>query len=157
MEARRRTRSSAKAAGRSLENDLVSALNLRGLRADRLRLKGSNDMGDVRAELAPSHVFEAKNCRTLALSTWWREACRERDNAQARYAWMVHKRHGVSDPSEQWATTTTGQLADLLSELAVLADEVAYLHRRVADGTISPPRGQNPTQGTIDTRESESQ
>lgn len=115
MEARRRTRSSAKAAGRSLENDLVSALNSRGLKADRLRMKGKNDEGDVRAELAPDHVFECKNTRTLALTTWWREASRERDNAQASYAWVVWKRHGVSDPSEQWATTTTGQLAELLA------------------------------------------
>jgi hypothetical protein len=144
MEARKRSRSSAKAAGRSLENDLCEALNARGLRADRLRLKGKNDQGDVKAELAPSHVFEVKNCRTLALSTWWKEASKERDNAQARYAWMVHKRHGVSDPSEQWATTTTGQLADLLAEVASLRDELTYLRRRLAEATTTPHQKQSP-------------
>jgi len=154
MEARKRTRSSTKAAGRSLENDLVTALNLRGLRADRLRLKGSNDMGDVRAELAPSHVLEAKNCRTMALSTWWREACRERDNAQARYAWIVHKRHGVSDPSEQWVTTT-GQLAELLAEVARLREELTYLRRRVVEATTLAPTDPKPVQGELGITESE--
>ena len=157
MEARKRSRSSAKAAGRSLENDLVTALNLRGLKADRLRLKGKNDRGDVKAELAPSHVFEAKNCRTLALSTWWKEASKERDNAQARYAWIAHKRHGVSDPSEQWVTTTTGQLSELLAEVASLRDEVTYLRRRVAEATTTPLTAEQPVQGELDTTESRQQ
>jgi len=140
MEAKKRTRASAKAAGRSLEVDLVEALNLRGLEAVRLGLQGTNDKGDVAAARAPDHVFEAKNCRTLALSAWWQETLRERANANARYGWMIHKRHGVGDPSEQWATTTTGQLADLLLELATLREVVAHLQPPVTlgdDGSAS--------------------
>ncbi|MCI2974702.1 MAG: hypothetical protein MP439_01305 [Ferrimicrobium sp.] len=127
MEAKKRSRASAKAAGRSLEMDLIKALNLRNLQAIRLGLQGTNDKGDVTAARVPDHVFEAKNCRTLALSAWWRETTRERANANARYGWIIHKRHGVGDPSEQWATTTTGQLADLLLELATLREAVAQL------------------------------
>ncbi len=124
MEARKRSRSSAKAAGRNLENDLCEALNSRGLKADRLRLKGSKDEGDVRSYAATDHVFECKNTRTLSLSQWWREAEKERDNAQAKYAWVVFKRHGVSDSGSQWVLCTTGQLAELLRELVDLRDEI---------------------------------
>ncbi len=54
---RSRSRSAAKASGRQLENDLAACLSAVGLDAYRLRQKGSNDEGDVRAEGAPSHVF----------------------------------------------------------------------------------------------------
>ncbi|MCL5053086.1 MAG: hypothetical protein M1447_04620, partial [Gammaproteobacteria bacterium] len=64
MEARNRSRRSAKAAGRSLENDLVELFHRHGLAAIRLGLQGTQDRGDIKVELAPDHVFEAKNCRT---------------------------------------------------------------------------------------------
>lgn len=134
MEARKRSRRSAKAAGRSFENDLVEVFLQRGLAAVRLGHQGTKDRGDIRVELAPEHVFEAKNCRAPALTQWWREALRERDNAQARFAWIVHKRHGVSDPSEQWVTATTGQLAEMLAEIASLRDQLAKLATSV-DGS----------------------
>ncbi|MEX6430975.1 MAG: hypothetical protein ACYCWN_09780 [Ferrimicrobium sp.] len=129
MEAKKRSRRSAKAAGRSLEVALVEALNLHNLQATRLGRQGAHDKGDVTALRVPDHVFEAKNCRTLALTTWWQEAVRERENAQASYGWIVHKRHGVADPSEQWATTTTGQLAKLLFEIATLRETVSRLQQ----------------------------
>ncbi len=159
MEARRRSRRSAKAAGRSLENDLVEVFQRHGLAAVRLGLQGTQDRGDIKVDLAPDHVFEAKNCRTLALTQWWREALRERDNAQARFAWIVHKRHGVSDPSEQWVTTTTGQLAEILAEIASLRDQLADLAAPVDDSTMAnddsrtcePP---NDTLGTLTTSKS---
>ena len=124
MEARKRTRSRATAAGRNLENDLVEALNAQGLKADRLRLKGSKDEGDVRAYLATEHVFECKNTRTLSLSQWWKEAQRECVNANGKYAWVVLKRHGVSDPNGQWALCDVGQLATLLREIVDLREQV---------------------------------
>lgn len=138
MEARKRSKAAAKAAGRSLENDLVEVFRQHGLSAHRLGLQGSRDKGDVKVELAPDHVFEAKNCRTLALTQWWREALRECENAQAHYAWVVHKRHGVSDPSEQWITTTTGQVADLLTEVTRLRKHVLELQQDGSDRQQSP-------------------
>ena len=137
MEARNRSRRSAKAAGRLLENDLVELFHRHGLAAIRLGLQGTQDRGDIKVELAPDHVFEAKNCRTLALTQWWREALRERDNAQARFAWIVHKRHGVSDPSEQWVTATTGQLAEMLAEIASLRYQLANLAASVNDSSMA--------------------
>ncbi len=120
---RSRSRSAAKAAGRQLENDLVTCLNKFGLDAYRLRQKGSNDEGDVRSSKAPDHVFECKNTRSVQLAQWWKETVAEMENAQVPYGWMVHKRHGISAPELQWVTTTAEVLSALLARVAKLEEE----------------------------------
>lgn len=119
--------------GRPMESGLVECLNLAGLKAHRLRLAGSKDRGDVAIEGLDEVVLECKDTRTVALSEWWKEAEQERVNAEARYAFVAFKRHGVGDLSEQWVLTNTGTLAALLAELGAVRNNAKYLRRRLRE------------------------
>ena len=75
-----------KAKGSKWENDIENYLNEVGLKARRLPLAGSKDIGDVAVELDRLVlVIEAKNTRTHDMAQYLREADVEADNYEAKY------------------------------------------------------------------------
>jgi Holliday junction resolvase len=79
-------------------------LRSRGVFAERLRLAGKNDEGDIVAIIAgKTYVLELKNRKSISLPTFWDEACKEAINyAKARGldqtppAFLVIKRRNAS-------------------------------------------------------------
>ncbi|TKG57956.1 hypothetical protein FCN18_38560 [Prauserella endophytica] len=120
--ARRRTRSSAKAAGARFEREVADYLAEHvDDRIDRRVKTGAKDRGDIAGiRLSPALrsgrvVVECKNTSRVALGAQHAEAETERGNDDAVAALLVHKRHGVADPGRQWVTCTVADLVALLT------------------------------------------
>lgn len=114
-----RTRRSAKAAGTWFERSLADHLAAHvDDRIDRRVKTGAKDRGDI-ANLRTSHgmrvVVEAKNCAKVSLGTWANEAEVERRNDDAVAGVVVHKRHGIAKPGQQWVTMTVDDLIAILT------------------------------------------
>ena len=108
--------------GTMFETQLVDWLNERfhGERTfHRLGMGGSNDMGDVWGLFARTRpvVVECKNHRTTSLSEWLDEAERERTNAGALAAVVVHKRkgRGAKRFGENYVTMTVEDLVAIIT------------------------------------------
>lgn len=78
---------------------------------------GAKDRGDVAGVRIHGQrvVIECKNVTRLDLAGWMREAEIERGHDDALAGVIVHKRHGVGDPLEQWVTCTVREFAALLA------------------------------------------
>jgi hypothetical protein len=90
--------------GNGWEIALLKWLRGRGVFAERLRLAGKNDEGDIVAIIAgKTYVIEAKNRKSISLPTFWDEASAEAKNyAKARGleqvppAFVILKRRNAS-------------------------------------------------------------
>jgi hypothetical protein len=85
---------------------------------DRKVKTGSRDTGDiggVRTLEGYRVVVEVKDCSTLSIPSWLREAEVEAINDAALCGVVVAKRRGISDPSQQLVCMTLGHLAALLT------------------------------------------
>ncbi len=118
----RRTRASAKAAGTRFESAIAAYLAEHvDDRIERRSRGGAKDRGDIAGvRLSPALrggrvVIEAKNCARIDLAGWAREAEIERGNDDAVAGVVVHKRHGVAWPGDQWVTMTLDDLIALLT------------------------------------------
>lgn len=81
---------------------------------ERRAMQGAKDCGDI-ANI-PNTVLEVKNQKAMDLAGWLKEAKAEALNAGVtRYA-VIHKRRGVGDMGEQYATIPLFLLAELLGE-----------------------------------------
>ena len=113
-----RTRRSAKAAGARFERVVADYLaeELDDDRIDRAPKAGAKDKGDIANVRMGDQkvVIECKDVTRMDLPKWAREAQVEAENAGALIGVIVHKRHGVAKPDQQWATMTLGDLARLL-------------------------------------------
>lgn len=113
-----RTRRSAKAAGARFERLVADYLaeELDDDRIDRAPKAGAKDKGDIANVRMGDHkiVVECKDVTRMDLPKWAREAKAEAENAGALTGIVVHKRHGVANPAQQWATMTLGELVKLL-------------------------------------------
>lgn len=113
-----RTRKSAKAAGARFERVVADYLaeELDDDRIDRAPKAGAKDKGDIANVRMGDHkvVIECKDVARMDLPKWTREAQVEAENASALLGIVVHKRHGVAKPDQQWVTMTLGDLARLL-------------------------------------------
>jgi hypothetical protein len=113
-----RNRKSARTAGSRFERQIADALAA-ALDDDRIERRARNcakdrgDIGGVRLN-GQRVVLEVKDCSRLALPEWTREAQIEAGNDDALVGLVVHKRHGVGDPLQQWVSMT---LADLVAVL----------------------------------------
>lgn len=112
-----RNHRSARAAGTRFERQIADwlAANLDD-RIDRRVKTGAKDRGDIggvrhRGERV---VLELKNTARMDLAGWIREAHTQAGNDDARIGAVISKRHGVSDPAEQWVHMTVADLAWLL-------------------------------------------
>ena len=110
-----RNRASAKAAGRSWESAIVTALIAAGWpHAERRRLAGSKDRGDVAG--VPGVVIEAKNTKAINLAAALDEATAEaiNDNAPIAVAWI--KRRGKASAEDGYAVVSGATFMQLLKE-----------------------------------------
>ncbi|MEV0085243.1 hypothetical protein [Saccharopolyspora sp. NPDC050642] len=132
-DSRKRTRSSAKAAGARFERTIADYLAEQvDDRIDRRTKNGAKDRGDIGGvRLSPALrggriVVECKDSARVQLAAWAAEAETERGNDDAVAAVIVHKRHGIADPGKQWVTCTVADLVALLTgERPRTADEAA--------------------------------
>lgn len=107
----RRNRQSAKKAGSSFERAQADwlAARLDDDRIDRRVKHGTKDRGDiggVRTIRGGRVVIECKNTATLSLPAWLREGEVERGNDDALIGVVMAKRHGTTDPAEQFIIMT---------------------------------------------------
>lgn len=113
--------------GAAFELDVLKWLRSKGALAERLRLSGSQDEGDLVAIVAgKTYIFELKNRKSISLPQFWQEAVAEAKNyAKARAlaytppAYVIIKRRNhpiekafvVSD-LEQWLQLAKEKNAD---------------------------------------------
>ena len=123
-----RSRTSAKAAGRSFERLIADYLATHvDDRVDRRVKTGSKDRGDISGlrHMGQRIVIECKNTTKIALGTWANQAEVERGNDDAVAGIIAHKRHGKGGAADQWVTMT---LADLVALLTGSRDHVDGAH-----------------------------
>jgi hypothetical protein len=114
-----RSRRSAKTAGTRFETSIVSALAaaLDDDRIERRTRNGAKDRGDISGVRLHSRrvVIECKDCATLSLPAWTREAHIEAGNDDALVGVVISKRRGTADPMQQWVHMTVADLAAILT------------------------------------------
>ena len=96
-------------------------------RIERRRLGGAHDRGDIASfrHMGQRIVVEVKNTSRTELGVWAGEAETERGNDDAGSWLVIHKRHGKGAASEQWVTTTLGELVALLTGSRAHLDDPA--------------------------------
>jgi hypothetical protein len=133
MPPRPRNPASRKAAGTRFAQAIAAYLATHyDDRVERRTLTGAKDRGDIGGvRLSPALrggrvVLECKDTAKIALGSWHRQAVTEAGNDDAIAGLVVHKRHGVGDPGQQWVTMTVADLVALLTgERPDLDDEGA--------------------------------
>jgi len=93
-----------KVKGTKFESGLVELFRTLGHTAERLRLAGAKDEGDIAVVIAgKTYILEAKNVKKMDLPTFWKEAEVEAKNyAKARKlkqeppVYVIVKRRGAS-------------------------------------------------------------
>lgn len=122
---RKRTRSSAKAAGARFERDIADWLAEHvDDRIDRRVATGAKDRGDLAGIRVHGQkvVAELKNRRDWRPGEWLKEAETERVNDGAVAGVVIAKRHGSADPGQQVVLMT---LADLVAIITGIRPEEA--------------------------------
>lgn len=103
--------SASKKKGTTAESAVVNYLRTWFPHVERRALSGVNDKGDVAG--IPGVVIEVKDCVTMTLGPWMKEAELEAHNAKAS-VWMVwHHRRGKGNPAD-WFVTMPGYVAAAL-------------------------------------------
>jgi hypothetical protein len=132
--------SKAKAIGTRAETavrNYLLSVGYNPLEAHRNVLTGSLDQGDVwlRDENHGLIVFElkggdmAKKASYEQCQTWFKEAQREKENANASFGFLVTQRAGVGYPraGQWWAYATVGDLAKLRYEIGIPEDTLVRI------------------------------
>ena len=100
--------------GSAFELQIVKYLQGNGWpEASRTRAGWTDDRGDIEAM---QFTFECKNQKTLHLQSWCREMEVEAANAKTYIGAVIHKRQGVTETGEQFATMPMKYLVKLLKE-----------------------------------------
>lgn len=113
-----RNRASAKKAGTAQERLVADYLATHvDDRIDRRVKTGSLDKGDIAGLRIHQQriVIEVKNTTRINLGPWAKEAEQERINDQALAALIAHKRHGTTQPGQQWITCTLDDLVAIIT------------------------------------------
>lgn len=106
---------SIKAKGRAGENQFVDFLKRRGWPAERRRLTGQHDRGDISG--IPRTVIEVKSAAKLDLPGWLRELEREMENDGAEYGCVAIKPRGTTDGGKFYCVMTGEMFAAILNEV----------------------------------------
>jgi hypothetical protein len=78
---------------------------------ERIPAGAALDRGDLWTEAA---AIQCKNCRSLSLGAWLRDAIEQQVNAGKRWHALVVKRKGTTDPAEQFVVMSMEQFRELL-------------------------------------------
>lgn len=133
-----RSNSSARRAGARFEKDVADYLAwaLMDRRIERRAKCGAKDRGDVTGVMFHGErvVIECKDCARPRLPEWLREAEEERGNDDALYGVVVHKRHGVKAPADQYVTMTLQTFGAFLAGGSDLLPDTGDQARDQEDG-----------------------
>ena len=105
----------SKAKGTSFESSLLPLLREYFPGAERRALSGAKDKGDFILPGA-NYALEAKNQKGTMLGPWHKEAKVEAENLGVAFGVVVHKRHGMTDPAEQWVCLTLRDFLELTKQ-----------------------------------------
>lgn len=105
-----KTGKAARLKGYAYQRDIAHALEAAGWTI--IRRSGGEAGDDITVVNMPWLSIEVKNHARGDVAGWWKQA-----QAQAgdRVPVLVHKRHGVADPSEQWVTLTVAEFTRLMA------------------------------------------
>lgn len=99
--------------GTRAESQVVTYLQAHGFpHAERRALTGNHDKGDIAGIIA--NVIEVKDVSRDGLPGWIDEMVVERNNANARWGVVWHKRRGKGDPGQWFATMPAAQWVEIL-------------------------------------------
>lgn len=118
-----RNRASAKAAGARF-NRLIADCLAKELGDRNIEVApswGAKDKGDIVNVRIDGHdlVIQTKDVAKMALPEGTGDAKVQAVNAKALAGFYVHKRHGVTDPMQQWCTCTVAELVALITKVPV--------------------------------------
>lgn len=100
--------------GSSFERLIVNYLRDHGFGVDRTRAGWSDDKGDIHG--IAGFTWECKNHKSMNLSGWISELLVECANAGTDLGAVVHKKRGVGNAEDQYATLPLWMLVRLLKE-----------------------------------------
>lgn len=100
--------------GDAYERSIIDYLRQCGFRVDRTRAGWSDDRGDIHG--IEGVTLECKNHIRMALSGWIAELLTECENNQTTIGAVIHKKKGVTNPADQYATLPLGKFVQLLRE-----------------------------------------
>lgn len=100
--------------GDRFERDIRDYLLSQGFNVERTRAGWADDRGDIHG--IAGFTWECKNQKALSLSAWVGELESECRNAGTSVGAVVHKKRGVTDGGEQYATLPLRMLVQLLKE-----------------------------------------
>lgn len=116
--ARKRSRSSAKAAGTRFERDIADfeAQHIDD-RIDRAPKHGARDRGDIAGLRVHGQKVtqECKNTARWTVAEWLKETEKERQNDGALAGVVIAKRHGIADPAQQVVLMTLADFTALVT------------------------------------------
>jgi len=108
-----------KAKGREAETLVVEYLRARGFNAERRRLSGDADLGDVGG--IRKLIIEVKSHKQLNLPAWLDELAIEVENADRKYpedfahtGFVVARRRGQPHPGDWYAVLPLEKIVDIL-------------------------------------------
>jgi len=84
------------------------------LPCERIPAGATLDRGDMWTSAA---AIQCKNCRTLSLGAWLRDARDQQRNAGKRLHALVVKAKGTTDPAEQFVVMTLEQFRQMLEDV----------------------------------------
>lgn len=106
--------------GSEFERQIVKYLFLQGFEGcERTRVGWADDRGDVHGLVHPilgNFTIECKNHKATDLAGWLKELEREVEANGGGLGAVVHKKRGVTDSAEQYATLPFWMLVQLLTE-----------------------------------------
>lgn len=107
--------SKGKAKGSAFEREIVTFLREQGwVGAERTRAGWQDDRGDIDGVVGVT--WECKNRRSMDLAEWVDELVVEMRNGNNSVGAVVHKRRGVTDPGQYYASMPLSVFVQLLKE-----------------------------------------
>ena len=104
----------AKDKGSAFERLIADYFIRNGVPCERIPAGATADRGDLWIPIIEFPSIDTKNHRTPQLGPWVDRAAEQAHNAGRCAGVIIHKRHGVTDPSRQFVTTSTEMFLALM-------------------------------------------